>query len=112
MHYILFDGDRRNALLPFTYTRPVADIRTGILTLQEKWKRRLGQQVGYLTEAYLQEKFPMDSGTDNVLIKGSLLADTPLLHASPIRPSSKIVSVPRGLGFPRTTRKDTSVPPP
>ena len=27
MNYILFDGDVRNALLPFTYTRPVADIR-------------------------------------------------------------------------------------
>ena len=31
MNYILFDGPNRDALLPFTYTRPVADIRVGIL---------------------------------------------------------------------------------
>ena len=36
MNYILFDGDVRNALLPFTYTKPVADIRIGILTIREK----------------------------------------------------------------------------
>ena len=35
MNYILFDGDVRNALLPFTYTKPVADIRIGILTIRE-----------------------------------------------------------------------------
>ena len=31
MNYILFDGPARNALLPFTFTRPVADILIGIL---------------------------------------------------------------------------------
>ena len=38
MNYILFDGPSRNQLLPFTYTRPVADIRVGILTIREKWE--------------------------------------------------------------------------
>ena len=42
MNYILFDGPFRNALLPFTYTRPVADIRIGILTIREKWEIFLG----------------------------------------------------------------------
>ncbi|MEJ2585205.1 MAG: GlmU family protein, partial [Robiginitalea sp.] len=81
MNYILFDGDRREALLPFTYTRPVAEVRTGILTLREKWERRLGQSVSYLTEEYLQEKFPLSSGGDNLLIKGSLIADDSLAKA-------------------------------
>ena len=81
MHYILFDGDRRNALLPLTYTRPVAEVRTGILTLREKWERRLGQPVSCLTGEYLQEKFPCVSGNDNLLIKGSLLADDELARA-------------------------------
>ncbi|MFN5772511.1 putative sugar nucleotidyl transferase, partial [Flavobacterium sp.] len=35
MNYILFDGPVRNALLPFTFTRPVCDIRIGILTIRE-----------------------------------------------------------------------------
>ena len=81
MHVILFDGDRRTALLPFTYTRPIADIRTGILTLKEKWEHRIGSPVSYLTEPYLQEKFPLQAGTDNLLIKGSLLADEALAKA-------------------------------
>ena len=81
MHYILFDGDRRADLLPFTYTRPVAAIRTGILTLKEKWEHRLKHPVGYLTEGYLQEKFPLESGSDNLLIRGSLLADSNLVQA-------------------------------
>ncbi|HQX03888.1 MAG TPA: putative sugar nucleotidyl transferase, partial [Flavobacterium sp.] len=42
MNYILFDGPVRNALLPFTFTRPVADIRIGILTIREKWEKYLG----------------------------------------------------------------------
>ncbi|MEJ2162014.1 MAG: GlmU family protein [Robiginitalea sp.] len=81
MHYILFDGDRRTSLLPLTYTRPVAAIRTGILTLKEKWEHHLGNPVGYLTQPYLQEKYPVESGTDNLLIKGSLFADALLARA-------------------------------
>ena len=42
MNYILFDGTVRTALLPFTFTRPVADIRIGILTIREKWEKYLG----------------------------------------------------------------------
>ena len=42
MNYILFDGPSEIILLPFTYTRPVADIRIGILTIREKWETYLG----------------------------------------------------------------------
>lgn len=78
MHFILFDGDRREALLPLTYTRPVADIRTGILTLREKWEHYLNSRVEVFTQTYLQKKFPLVSGEDNILIKASLLADEAL----------------------------------
>ena len=59
MNYILFDGTVRNALLPFTFTRPVADIRIGVLTIREKWEKHLGYTTTTLTEEYLSEKFPM-----------------------------------------------------
>ena len=49
MNYILFDGPFRNALLPFTYTRPVADIRVGILTIREKWEAHLGSTITSIT---------------------------------------------------------------
>ena len=71
MNYILFDGDVRNALLPFTYTRPVADIRIGILTIREKWEKHLGLTTTTVTEEYLEEKFPMVEMEENILLNSS-----------------------------------------
>lgn len=73
MNYILFDGTVRNALLPFTFTRPVADIRVGILTIREKWEKHLGSTTTTLTEDYLADKFPMVELEDNVMINASFL---------------------------------------
>lgn len=73
MNYILFDGPVRNALLPFTFTRPVADIRIGILTIREKWERYLGYTTTTVTEEYLGEKYPMVEMEQNVLINSAYL---------------------------------------
>ena len=73
MNYILFDGPVRNALLPFTFTRPVADIRVGILTIREKWEKYLGSTTTTLTEDYLSEKFPMVEMEENVMINAAFL---------------------------------------
>jgi len=81
MNYILFDGNVRTALLPFTYTRPVADIRVGILTIREKWEHYLGFTTTTITEEYLEEKYPMVEMEENVLINASCL------------PSKKLVTV-------------------
>ncbi|WP_335976545.1 GlmU family protein [Gaetbulibacter jejuensis] len=71
MNYILFDGPCRNSLLPFTYTRPVADIRVGILTIREKWEMYLGYTTTTLTEDYLSNKYPMVEMDENVMINAS-----------------------------------------
>lgn len=81
MNYILFDGPVRNALLPFTFTRPVADIRVGILTIREKWEKYLGATTSSITEDYLSEKFPLVEQQENVLINASFLPNAPLLTA-------------------------------
>ena len=73
MNYILFDGPHRNALLPFTFTRPVADIRVGILTIREKWEKQLGSTTTSITEDYLSEKWPMVEMENNVMINASYL---------------------------------------
>ena len=80
MNYILFDGSVRNALLPFTYTRPVADIRVGILTIREKWERRIGVTTTTLTEEYLEEKFPMVEMEQNIMINASFLPTDQLVE--------------------------------
>ena len=76
MNYILFDGTVRNALLPFTFTRPVADIRIGILTIREKWEKYLGSTTTTLTEDYLSDKYPMVELEENVMINASFLPNT------------------------------------
>lgn len=82
MNVVLFDHPSiRKRLLPFTFTRPVAGIRVGILTIEEKWKHWLNTPVSFLTEPYLQEKFRLVSATDNLLINGALCPDNSLTDA-------------------------------
>lgn len=80
MNYILFDGPNRNNLLPFTYTRPVADIRVGILTIREKWEKYLGYTTTSITEDYLSEKFPMVELEENIMINASYLPNRELVE--------------------------------
>tara|TARA_R110002073_G_scaffold4213_3_gene28030 strand:- start:5957 stop:7135 length:1179 start_codon:yes stop_codon:yes gene_type:complete len=81
MNYILYDGAVRNSLLPFTYTRPVADIRIGILTIREKWEKQLSFTLTTLTEEYLEEKFPMVEMEQNIMINASFLPTETLVEA-------------------------------
>lgn len=81
MNYILFDGAYRDALLPFTFTRPVADIRVGILTIREKWEHHLGCTTSTVTEDYLAEKYPMVEMEENVFINSSYLPNENLVES-------------------------------
>lgn len=80
MNYILFDGPVRENLLPFTFTRPVADIRIGILTIREKWEKYLGYTTTTITEDYLSEKYPMVEMEENILINSSYLPNGELVE--------------------------------
>ncbi|WP_432220959.1 GlmU family protein [Flavobacterium sp. TMP13] len=80
MNYILFDGPARDALLPFTFTRPVADILIGIMTIREKWEMRLGSTITTITEEYLSQKFPMVEVEENVMINASFLPTANLVE--------------------------------
>ena len=97
MNYILFDGDVRNALLPFTYTKPVADIRVGILTIREKWEKYLGFTTTTITEEYLEAKYPMIELEANILINASYL------------PTEKLVDMIKNLSKNEAIFKDEDV---
>ncbi len=77
---ILFDNEVREHLRPFTFTRPVGEIRMGILTIREKWERMMNAKVSYITQDYLAEKYPLDYGKDNYLINGSVLPSPQLIR--------------------------------
>jgi UDP-N-acetylglucosamine diphosphorylase/glucosamine-1-phosphate N-acetyltransferase len=80
MNFILFDSSVRNSLLPFTFTRPVADIRIGVLTIREKWEKFLGFTTTSITEEYLEAKYPMVELEENVLINASFLPTKSLVE--------------------------------
>jgi len=79
MNIILFDDDSRGELLPLTYTRPIADLRIGILTIREKWDKYLKESSSSLTQKYLSEKFKMQLSNDNLLVNGSILPNQNLV---------------------------------
>ena len=81
MNYILFDGPYRDNLLPLTYTKPVADLRIGILTIREKWEKLLNYATTTVTEDYLSEKFPLVEMEENILINASVLPNAKLATA-------------------------------
>lgn len=82
MNFILFDDHSRRELLPFTYTRPVAEIRIGILKITEKWEKYLKSVVSFQTEEYLQGKFPKQTGKgkNNVWINGKVCPNPVLVQ--------------------------------
>lgn len=79
MAIILFDTSERNFLFPFTYTRPVADIRTGLLTAAERWERLTGEKVFSHTAAYLQNGRELPSGDDHIYINAAVVVDRDLV---------------------------------
>ena len=67
MRYLLFDDQHRANLLPLAYTRPIAEFRVGILTITEKWAMLMPKDAvfgGYITEMYLQAKYPASITAD------------------------------------------------
>jgi UDP-N-acetylglucosamine diphosphorylase/glucosamine-1-phosphate N-acetyltransferase len=81
MNIILFDNQSRANLLPFTFTRPVAEIRIGITTIREKWERAFKTESSFFTQDYLSELFPCMITDDNLFIAGNLLPDSTLVAA-------------------------------
>jgi len=82
MNLILFDHPEiRQNLLPFTFTRPVAAIRIGILSIAEKWEKHVGSKSSFATENYLSEKFPLHTTTDNLWINGATCPTKELVAA-------------------------------
>jgi len=92
MNYIFFDDKAWHNLLPLTYTRPIAEIRVGILTISEKWKKHLTGTFSYLTQDYLAEKFTLNIEPNNILINGSVCPSIELLKAIEILPENTFLT--------------------
>lgn len=75
---ILFDDEKRKQLYPLTMTRPVCELRVGILTIREKWELWFNNKVSHITVPHLKEKFPMRMRKRNLIVNGGILP-TPTL---------------------------------
>ncbi|MDR1458879.1 MAG: glucose-1-phosphate thymidylyltransferase [Bacteroidales bacterium] len=80
MNIVLFDNNHRGDLLPLTFTRPQADIRIGILTIREKWEKRLGCTTSTWTQAYLSKKYPVLAKENTLFLSASVCPTNQLVE--------------------------------
>lgn len=82
MNLILFDDPSiRASLLPLTFTRPVAEIRIGILKISEKWEKHFQTKPSFATQPYLSKKYSKNVTSDNLWINGGVCPDAVLVDA-------------------------------
>jgi UDP-N-acetylglucosamine diphosphorylase/glucosamine-1-phosphate N-acetyltransferase len=80
MNPILFDDQLRDNFLPLTFTRPVAELRLGILTITKKWELYLKKSVSHFTQNYLKIKYPTVISVGNLMINGRVLPNPELIE--------------------------------
>ena len=83
MRYVLFDDENRVNLLPLAYTKPIAEFRVGILTITEKWSKRMPDEAvfgGFVTEEYLQDKYLLEIQEDQLWINASICPNDILIN--------------------------------
>ena len=81
MSIILFDDNAHQTLRPLSFTRPIADLRIGILTIAEKWQKYLNSDFSFHTQSWLSGKFSRKVAADNIFINGSVCPDEDLVTA-------------------------------
>lgn len=81
MQLVFSDAQYWDNFLPLTFTRPVAELRCGILTFSERWKKLLdAEQTAYITEDYLQEKFAAPQKVDSLFLVPNFLPSQEVLN--------------------------------
>jgi len=82
VNIILVDlPEDRVKFFPLSLTRPVSELRAGIFTIADKWRRAMGSSLHYLTIDYLAQKYPLKIAQNNYCINSRVLPDTNLITA-------------------------------
>ncbi|AZI23630.1 glucose-1-phosphate thymidylyltransferase [Chryseobacterium taklimakanense] len=81
MQLVFSDAQYWEDFLPLTFTRPTAEMRCGILTFAERWQKLLEiQEISFITEDYLQEKFKKPEGKETLFIVPNFLPSKTVLE--------------------------------
>ncbi len=92
MNIVLFDiPSLWEDLLPLTFTRPVSEIRIGILKISEKWQKHLQANISYATKEHLQKRYTADYRDDNLIINSALLPDDKIIQTLKSLPIGKML---------------------
>jgi hypothetical protein len=59
MQLVLFEDQFRSHFLPLTYTRPVGDLRMGMMTMAERYAKLFNTTVTHHTQVSLEPIFPV-----------------------------------------------------
>lgn len=93
MQLVFSDAQYWEDFLPLTFTRPVAEMRMGILTFSERWQKLLNiDEVFYITENYLQEKFQKPEPKQSLFIVPNFFpSDEVLKQIKELQPGEALV---------------------
>ncbi|MDI1354629.1 MAG: GlmU family protein [bacterium] len=81
MNVVLYDDEHIwKSFLPITFTRPLSEIRIGILTLKEKWELCLGVTCSCYTQPYLRKKYPALLHAHSIYINSKFSPNKDLGH--------------------------------
>ena len=100
--------------LPFTFTRPSAELRAGILTFAERWQRLLGvEKIAYNTADYLSGKYPKSNTLEGTLSIYANFLPTPrfLEQLRSLKVGESITYQGRQLAFMNDGLTLSSIPP-
>ena len=93
MQLVFSDAQYWEDFLPLTFTKPIAEMRMGILTFSERWKRLLDiDDVFYITENYLQDKFKKPEPKQSLFIVPNFFpSDEVLKQIKDLQPGEALV---------------------
>lgn len=81
MKLVLFDNGLHKRFAPLSLTRPIGDLRIGIMTNTERWKLvEPTAEIFFETEAYLNTKFPTTKNVD-LFVNGALIPNDEVIAA-------------------------------
>lgn len=79
MNIQLDDCGKHLNFAPLSLTRPIGNLRIGVFTNDERWKRFLPEaEIGYITESYLSAKYP---AVDGMAVNGSVIPNSDFVGA-------------------------------
>ncbi len=82
MNFVLVDDSEKwKDFLPLAFTRPLSEIRIGILTIKEKWELFLKTECSYSTQKYLSAKYPLKEEKESVFINSVFCPGASLCEA-------------------------------